>query len=185
VRYVHVTLHKALKQAVLDGLLPRNVTVAVKPPQINREEMNPLTPDQAKTLSETAHAVSDRLEGLYVLAVTTGLRQGELLGLKWDDVDLEDRMLQVRRILTTARGGPVLSAPKTGGSRRSVKLPQTASDALRSHLERQLAERWIGWAPSGKRTGSYSPPRWGSLWTAATSPRTASNHFSSVRGCRR
>lgn len=66
-RYVHVTLHKALKQAVLDGLLPRNVTVAVKPPQINREDMNPLTPDQAKTLSETAHTVSDRLEELYVL----------------------------------------------------------------------------------------------------------------------
>jgi integrase len=140
VRYVHVTLHRALKQAVLDGLLPRNVTVAVKPPQINREEMNPLTPDQAKTLSETAHTVSDRLEALYVLAVTTGLRQGGLLGLKSDDVDLGAGMLQVRRTLTTARGGPVLSTPKTRGSRRSVKLPQRASDALRSHLERQLAE---------------------------------------------
>ncbi len=116
VRYVHVTLHKALKQAVLDGLLPRNVTVAVKPPQINREEMNPLTPDQAKALSETAHTVFDRLEALYVLAVTTGLRQGELLGLKWDDVDLGAGMLQVRRTLTTARGGPVLSAPKPGAA---------------------------------------------------------------------
>ncbi len=115
-RYVHVTLHKALKQAVLDGLLPRNVTVAVKPPQINREEMNPLTPDQAKALSETAHTVFDRLEALYVLAVTTGLRQGELLGLKWDDVDLGAGMLQVRRTLTTARGGPVLSAPKPGAA---------------------------------------------------------------------
>ncbi|HET6262161.1 MAG TPA: site-specific integrase [Chloroflexia bacterium] len=135
-----MTLHKALKQAVLDGLLPRNVTVAVKPPQINREEMNPLTPDQAKTLSETAHTVSDHLEALYVLAVTTGLRQGGLLGLKSDDVDLGAGMLQVRRTLTTARGGPVLSTPKTRGSRRSVKLPQRASDALRSHLERQLAE---------------------------------------------
>ena len=75
-RYVHVTLRKALKQAVQDGLLPRNVTEAVKPPQISTEEMNPLTPDQAKILLETAHAESDRLEALYVLAVTTGLRQG-------------------------------------------------------------------------------------------------------------
>jgi integrase len=139
VRYVHVTLHKALKQAVQDGLLPRNVTEAVKPPQLHRDEMNPLTPDQAKILLQTAQAESDRLEALYVLAVTTGLRQGELLGLKWDDVDLEAGMLQVRRTLTTAKGGPVLAAPKTRGS-RSVKLPQTASDALRSHLERQLAE---------------------------------------------
>ena len=140
VRYIHVTLHKALKQAVLDGLLPCNVTEAVKPPQIHRDEMNPLTPDQAKTLLEAAHAESDRLEALYVLAVTTGLRQGELLGLKWDDADLEAGMLQVRRILTTAKGGPLLAAPKTRGSRRSVKLPRTASAALRSHLERQLDE---------------------------------------------
>ena len=102
--------------------------------------MNPLTPAQTRTLLEAAHAESDRLEALYVLAVTTGLRQGELLGLKWDDVDLEGGMLQVRRTLTTAKGGPVLSAPKTRGSRRSVKLPPTASEALRSHLERQLAE---------------------------------------------
>ena len=97
--------------------------------------MNPLTPAQARTLLEAAHAESDRLEALYVLAVTTGLRQGELLGLKWDDVDLEGGMLQVRRTLTTAKGGPVLSAPKTRGSRRSVKLPPTASEALRSPKE--------------------------------------------------
>src|SRR4028118_153710 len=97
--------------------------------------MNPLTPAQARTLLEAAHAESSDLEALYVLAVTTGLRQGELLGLKWDDVDLEGGMLQVRRTLTTAKGGPVLSAPKTRGSRRSVKLPPTAPDALRSSQE--------------------------------------------------
>src|SRR5215217_1398975 len=66
----------------------------------------------------------DRLEALYVLAVTTGLRQGELLGLKWDDIDLQVGTLQVRRTLTTAKGGPVLSAPKTKGSRRTVRLSQ-------------------------------------------------------------
>src|SRR5829696_5346060 len=82
----------------------------------------------------------DRLEALYVLAVHTGLRQGELLGLKWGDVDLEAGTLQVRRTLTTAKGGPVLSAPKTKGSRRTVKLSQTALEALRSHLDRQLGE---------------------------------------------
>jgi integrase len=140
VRYVHVTLHKALKQAVHDGLIPRNVTEAVKPPQIRREEIRPLTPEQAKTLLETLRAEEDRLEALYVMALSTGLRQGELLGLKWDDVDLEAGTLQVRRTLTTAKGGPVLSAPKTKGSRRSVKLSQRALSALRSHLERQLGE---------------------------------------------
>ena len=68
------------------------------------------------------------------------MRQGELLGLKWDDVDMEARTLSVRRTLTTAIGAPVLSAPKTRGSRRTVKLSQTALGALRTHLDRQLGE---------------------------------------------
>ena len=85
-------------------------------------------------------AKGDRLEALYILAVTTGLRQGELLGLKWDDIDLEVGTLQVRRTLTTAKDGPVLSVPKIKSSRRTVRLSQTALEALRSHLERQLGE---------------------------------------------
>ena len=138
VQYIHVTIHKALKQAVSDGLIPRNATEAVRPPQVRKEEMRPLMPLQAKELLDAAEG--DRLEVLYVLAVTTGLRQGELLGLKWEDVDLDGGALRVRRTLTTAKGGPMLSAPKTKGSRRSVKLTQRASDALRRHLERQLRE---------------------------------------------
>ena len=140
VRYIHTTLHKALKQAVMDGLIPRNVTEAVKPPQPTREEMHPLTPEQAKVLLQTAHETRDRLEALYVLAIHTGLRQGELLGLKWDDVDLEDDSLQVRRTLANTKSGLVFSFPKTTGSRRSVKLTSKATKALKSHLERQLAE---------------------------------------------
>ena len=62
------------------------------------------------------------------------------MGLKWEDVDLEGGTLQVRRTLTTAKGGPVLSTPKTKGSRRTVKLTQSAIEALRSHLQRQLGE---------------------------------------------
>ena len=138
VQYVHVTLHKALKQAEHDGLVPRNVTKAVRPPQVRREEMRPLTPDQVGVLFGAARGA--RLEALYVLAVTTGLRQGELLGLKWEDVDLDNGTLRVRRALTTAKGGPVLAAPKTKGSRRTVKLPPTASEALKGHLGRQLEE---------------------------------------------
>jgi integrase len=140
VRYVHTTLHKALKQAVLDGLIPRNVTESVKPPQPSREEMCPLTPEQAKHLLQVAHESVDRLEALYVLAIHTGLRQGELLGLKWDDVDLEDGSLQVRRTLTITKDGPVFTSPKTTGSRRSVKLTSNAVEVLKHHLERQLGE---------------------------------------------
>lgn len=97
-----------------------------------------MTTEQVKMMFEAGRG--DRLEALYLLAVTTGLRQGELLGLKWEDVDLEAGTLQVRRTLTTAKGGPVLSTPKTKGSRRTVKLSPTALEALRSHLERQLGE---------------------------------------------
>lgn len=144
VQYIHVTLHKALKQAVNDGLVPRNATEAVKPPQVRREEIRPLTPEQAKQLLDAARG--DRLEALYTLAVHTGLRQGELLGLKWEDVDLGSGSLHVKRTLTTARGGPRLAAPKTKGSRRRVSLTRGAMDALRAHLARQLEE--IDWASS-------------------------------------
>jgi integrase len=72
--------------------------------------MRPLTAEQARILFDAAKG--NRLEALYVLAVTTGLRQGELLGLKWDDIDLEVGTLQVRRTLTTAKGGPVLPRRK-------------------------------------------------------------------------
>jgi hypothetical protein len=71
VQYVHVTLHKALKQAIADGLIPRNATEAFKPPQVSREEMRPLNSEQVKVLFEAAKG--DRLEALCVLAVTTGL----------------------------------------------------------------------------------------------------------------
>ena len=143
--------------------------------------MRPLTAEQARILFDAAKG--DRLEALYVLAVTTGLRQGELLGLKWDDIDLEVGTLQVRRILTTAKGGPVLSAPKTKGSRRTVRLSQMALEALTSHLDHQLGE--IDRAVCGARTVSSSPPRAASRSPANTSPPTASSPCSSGRACRR
>jgi integrase len=124
----------------MDGLIPRNATEAVKPPQPSREEMHPLTPEQAKLLLRVAHETGDRLEALYVLAIHTGLRQGELLGLKWDDVDLEGSSLQVRRTLTITKSGPVFTSPKTTASRRSVTLTSNSTEALKSHLKHQLGE---------------------------------------------
>jgi Tfp pilus assembly protein PilE len=103
VQLIHVTLHKALKQAVMDGLIPRNVTEAVKPPQPEKKEIRPLS--EAQTRALLGAAKEERLEALYVLAITTGMRQGELLALKWEDVNLEAGALQVRRTLSTATGG--------------------------------------------------------------------------------
>jgi integrase len=131
-------LRKALKQAVLDGLIPRNACEAVKPPKVERKEITPLDQQQAKFLLESAR--EDRLEALYVLAVHTGMREGELLGLKWEDVDLEGGTLRLRHALVREGGKTVLGDLKTPKSRRSVRLTSTATDALRGHLERQLME---------------------------------------------
>jgi integrase len=140
VRRLHSILRKALKQAVLNGLIPRNVCDAVKPPKVERKEITPLNSKQVKALLHAVSTAGDRLEALYVLAIHTGMRQGELLGLKWEDVDLERGLLRLRYALIREGGRAVLGDLKTPKSRRSVPLTCTAVDALRSHLERQLEE---------------------------------------------
>lgn len=138
VHKLHVVLHKALKAAVADGLIPRNAVAGLKLPRITREEIDPLTEEQARRLLETIR--NDRLEAFYVLALNTGMRQGELLALKWDDVDLERGVLRVRRTLTHADRAYVLGEPKTNKSRRTIRLTTGAITALRAHLSRQLEE---------------------------------------------
>jgi integrase len=125
VQYVHVVLHRALKQALRWALVTRNVAEAVDPPRVPKKEIHPLSPEQARTFLEAAR--NDRLAALYLLAIHTGMRQGELLNLKWDDVDLDAGVLRVR-------------GTKTARSRRTVTLSETALEALRSHRERQLSE---------------------------------------------
>jgi integrase len=140
VGYIHTTIHNALEQAVKDGLVPRNVAGVVKPPQLCKEEIQPLTPAQTKSFLEAVGG--HRFEALYVLAVTAGPRQGELLGLKWEDIALDRKLLQVKRTLSGIKGGePVFSNPKSAKGRRSVKLTARAVEALRRHRERQLEER--------------------------------------------
>ncbi len=137
VQYIHTTLHKALKQAVADGLIPRNATASVKALRPTKKEIQPLSPDQVRVFLEAAHG--DRFEALYVVAVHCGLREGELLGLKWEDVDFEAGTLQVRRTLSEARAGHRFEPPKNGKG-RSVRLTTRAVEALRTHLEHQLEE---------------------------------------------
>ncbi len=83
-----------------------------------------------------------RLEALYVLAVTTGMRQGEILGLRWRDVDVDQGMVQVRGSMQALKGvGLHIAEPKTAGSRRHVMLSQRPIEALRRHRVAQAAER--------------------------------------------
>ena len=136
--HIHRTLSKALKQAVLDGLIPRNVAASVRPPQPRKEEIQPLSREQVHTFLKAVSG--DRLEALYVLAITAGLRRGELLGLRWEDMDLEAGMLQVRRTLSETRDGRIFEAPKSGKG-RGVRLTKRAVSALRAHRKAQLEER--------------------------------------------
>jgi integrase len=140
VLHIHRTLSKALKQATDDGLIPRNAAASVKPPQARREEMQPLSRDQVRMFLDTVKG--DRMEALYVLAVTSGLRQGELLALKWEDVDLEgtNPTLEVRRSLSETRGRRSFVIPKSGRGRH-LRLSKRAASALRVHRKRQLEER--------------------------------------------
>ncbi len=114
--------------------MPRNVAEAVDPPKVRREEIRPLSPTQARELLNGG--CEDRLEALYILAIHCGLRQGELLALKWDDVDLVSGVLQVRRTLS----GGVFTTPKTAKSRRHVRLTAGAVEALKLHSARQANE---------------------------------------------
>ena len=138
VQRIHALLHMALKQAVNDGLIPRNVTDPVKPPRQSRKEMKTLTPEQAHVFLQAAK--DDRLGALYIVAIHTGLRQGELFGLSWDDIDLEAGTLSVHRTLSGAKGGPKFTTPKNNKTRR-VRLTPQAAEALRDHRKRQLEKR--------------------------------------------
>src|SRR5215217_1853019 len=139
VQKIHHVLHKALAQAVRWSLIPRNPADSVKAPTPTPKEMHPLSASEARKLLEVAQG--DRLEALYVLAVHTGMRRGELLGLKWPDVDWENATVRVRRTLTRKGTGHVLGEPKTKKSRRTVRLTHKAVEALRSHRARQAQEK--------------------------------------------
>jgi integrase len=139
VQKIHHILHKALAQAVRWDLIVRNPTDNVKAPTPAPKEMHPLSASEARKILETAGG--DRLEALYVLAIHTGMRRGELLGLKWADVNLENATVRVRRTLTRKGTGYVLGEPKTKHSRRTVRLTQKAAEALRSHRAQQAKEK--------------------------------------------
>ena len=147
VRYSITVLRMALRQAVDDGVIPRNVAKVVEMPAPDRVE------GQALTIAQVKHflkATKDhRLHALWVVALTTALRQGEILGLRWDDVDLVTGQLTVRASLRPippafrAEGDPRLQKvePKTDNAYRAVPLPRVTVDALTAHRELQDQEK--------------------------------------------
>jgi integrase len=138
IRLTHSVLHRALKQAVRWRLLPFNLAADVDRPRGDKAEISPLTAAQAGALLKAARG--NRLEALYVLAVTTGMRLGELLGLQWADVDLAGKAIMVQHSLQEIKGRLSLTEPKTARSRRRIDLPQVAVDALNRRRKLSLKE---------------------------------------------
>jgi integrase len=139
IEYVHTTLRKSLKAVVVDRLINHNPTDGVRPiktPTGAAKEPKALAPYQVKVLLEAA--AESRFEALYVVAIYTGLRRGELLGLKWTDTDLDAGTLMVRRSLDV---DGTFKAPKNQAARRTLKLTPRALDALKVHKVHQNAAR--------------------------------------------
>jgi integrase len=131
-------LHNALKQAVRLRLLSHNPAADVPRAKPAEKEMRIFTEPEVRTMIEAAKG--RRYGALFVTAVGTGLRQGELLALQWTDIDFEKGTLSVRRTLAEIKGQFVLKEPKSKHSRRTITLPGFVLDALRQHRAKMLAE---------------------------------------------
>ena len=122
-------------------MYPRNVAKLVSPPTVRREEVRPPTVDQARVFIGVLGG--ERLRALYLTAICLGLRQGEILGLAWEDVDLDQGRLTVHHSLQRYGHAYHLDDPKTLKSRRSVPLPSFLVDELRAHRAQQAQERLL------------------------------------------
>jgi integrase len=149
--YVHSVLKSALEHAVREDELPRNVARNVKTAAPRPRRFQPLTAAEARQFLDAARA--DRLHALYELALRTGLRKGELLGLHWADLDLDAGTATIRRSLQRTRTGGLTHLPtKTRASERRIALPTECIHSLKKHQERQEKERETAgsaWQDSG------------------------------------
>ena len=140
VQQIRMVLGMALDRAVRHQLVPRNVAALAEGPKAPHREMKVYTPEQATTFLDACRG--EPMEALYWLALSTGMRRGELLALKWEDVDLDGARLSVQRSLgRSTRRGIVVEAPKTAKGRRNIRLIAPTVVALRAHYKRQLEVR--------------------------------------------
>ncbi|HLG51624.1 MAG TPA: site-specific integrase, partial [Chloroflexota bacterium] len=143
VNAIHRTLHRALACAVRWGLVARNVCDAVEPPRRRRLTPQTWSPEECARFLETARTAGSRYYPLFATALATGLRQGELLGLRWQDLDLAAGTLTVQQTLEAAGTAPRFGTPKTPTSRRTVPLPSGLVAILRQWRAQQNAERLL------------------------------------------
>ncbi len=137
---LHRILSRALKVAMQRGKIARNVCSLVDAPSLRREEVVPFSTTEARALLAAARGL--RNEARWSVALALGLRQGEALALRWEDIDLDSGTLTVKRSMQRLVGkGLVFDEPKSRAGRRAIKLPNGLRDALRAHRAAQLEER--------------------------------------------
>jgi integrase len=149
VQIIHATLRAMLAEAVREELIERNVASIVRPPSVRQEEVRPWSPEEAAKFLKAAR--QDRLYALFAVGVGLGLRRGELLGLRWSDVDLEQALIHVRQTAQRInRQGMIFGPPKSARSKRDIPIPAVIAEVLREHFSRQEVERQVPyWQDTG------------------------------------
>ena len=149
VRLIHAVIHGALEQAMKNQLVIRNVSEACVLPRKEKKEIKPLTQEEVRRLLNAGK--EGRLYPAILLEFGTGLRRGELLGLRWQDVDLVRSLLHVRQALVRVGGQGdgnkksrlAFQEPKTPLSRRTIPIPEDALEELKRHRARQAQEKLL------------------------------------------
>ncbi|EGD51740.1 integrase family protein [Thermoanaerobacter ethanolicus JW 200] len=139
IRYTHTILKNALNQAVKWQIISNNPCNNVDLPKQTKQEMKVLTPEQAKKFLEAC--VYNRWGILFEVLLTSGMRPGEALGLKWEDIDFKNNRIYVKRNLTRTNDGWKLEEPKTPRSRRTIPLPKEVMKSLKEHKKNQTEEK--------------------------------------------
>jgi integrase len=196
---LHLVLTQAFGQAVRWGLLGSNPATGAQPPRPRRAELAVVDASLAGRILE---AIADHpLELPCAIAVATGMRRGEILGLRWGDLDAEFKVAHVKRSLQAVRGGVVFETPKTPRSRRSVELPAFLVPHLQRAKEDQARRRHVlgaewehdqivdsgtdrPFTPTRSQVvGAASYPRPGSPTSASTISGTLTRRSCCCKGC--
>ena len=140
VRAARRYLSMCLEEAVRAGKLERNPAKLTRPPKLTKKEIVVLTKDEVDRLIEAALEIDHPYMGrmmseLIALTAHTGLRQGEVFGLRWEDIDFEKRLIAVNRAVSYTTNQPIISTPKTKSGKRVIPLDDQLADFLMPHLE--------------------------------------------------
>ncbi len=150
IRRIHGVLRSALNTAVKRRLIPYNPANHIELAAENNRRVKPWTTEECQGF--LARSADDRLTDLYRLMIVTGMRRGETVGLRWEDVDLDDECLFVIQQITDVNGHSVVSSPKTKRGQRLVQLDPDTVEALHRHREAQNLER-LAWGAAWNDAG--------------------------------